>query len=213
MNKFIITMTFLFMSIISLSAQLEGFNAMKDVESFKTQMSKEAVSTTSISSDFVQKKYLSFMEDEIESSGVFKFKKDNMLRWEYVLPYSYTIVLNGDKVSIKEKGKKVNEFDMSSNKTFKKINDLMLDCVRGTVLENDEFDLEYYESKDNYLIHLLPKAKELKNMLQNVYIYFDKSDYQVSSINMTEESGDYTKIIFKNKQLNEKLSEEHFMVK
>ncbi len=213
MNKYFL---FFFLNIFSFTvafAQLEGFSTMKNVEAFTVRMGEEARTTETISSDFVQKKYLSFMEDEIESSGVFKFKKDHLLRWEYTVPYTYIIVLNGDKVSIKEEGKKASEFDMSSNETFKKINELMLNSVRGTVLENDEFNLNYLESKGEFLIHLVPKKKELKNVLQNIYIYFDKSDYQVSSIHMTEESGDYTKIMFKNKKLNEELSEDNFIVK
>ncbi len=213
MNKYCYIIFFVLISFVSSFAQLDGFSKMADSDSFKARMSQEAERTHSISSDFVQKKFLSFMEEEMESSGIFKFKKDNRLRWEYILPYPYAIVLKGDKVRIKEEGKKVNEFDMSSNKTFKKINDLMLDCVRGTVLENDEFDLAYYESKGEYLIHLLPKSKEMKNLLQNVYIYFGKDDYQVASIHMAEESGDYTHITFKNKKLNEELGEGHFDLK
>lgn len=213
MSKFTCTLFFVLAIAFSISAQPKGFTKMKNTAAFSKKMATEADNTITINSDFTQKKFLSFMESEIVSEGKFKYKKGNKLRWEYTEPYSYIIVLAEEKVWIKEEGKKTKKFDMSANKTFQRINDLMINSVRGTVLDNDEFDVAYYENDKQNLIHLLPKSKELKGMLDNVYIYFNKSDNQVASIKMTENSGDYTHIIFKNRQLNEKLSDDNFVLK
>lgn len=213
MNKLIVTLFFVSAIIFSVSAQPKGFVKMKNVAAFSKKMAAEADKTITINSDFIQKKFLSFMESEIVSEGKFKYKKGNKLRWEYTEPYSYIIVLAQETVLIKEEGKKTKKYDMSANKTFQRINELMVNSVRGTVLENDEFDVSYYENSKQNLLHLLPKSKEMKGMLDNVYIYFNKSDNQVSAIKMTENSGDYTQITFKNRKLNEKLSDDNFVLR
>ena len=175
-------------------------------------MQEKAKLTNTIESNFTQEKNLSMLSEKIISKGHFCFKKTNLLRWEYLSPTAYLIVINKDKIYIKD-GKKVSKYDTNSNKMFKGINDMMLNSVQGNVLNNKDFKMTYLENEKFYLVEMTPKAKEMKEYMKSISMYFDKQDYTVSKIRMTELSDDYTAIEFSNKKINETIADTQFVVK
>src|ERR1700752_681669 len=102
---------------ISQFAIAQNFKAVKDTSALKQKIESMSKTVNSIESDFTQEKNLSMLSEEITSKGNFKFKKENMLRWEYSTPYKYLIVINKDKIWIKDE-KKTQKYDMNSNKIF-----------------------------------------------------------------------------------------------
>jgi outer membrane lipoprotein-sorting protein len=205
--------TILLVSILStVMAQTETFVALKDVEAFKTKMSATNKSYISIKSDFVQEKYLSFMKQKMVSKGHLKYKASNMMLLQYSSPMSYSIAFVKDKVWINDNGK-VTKFDVKSNKIFKFINQTMLDAVQGKLFENKDYTVKYAESNSQYLLELEPVSPVFKNYLKLIKIYINKKDYTVNTLEMHEKSGDNTKMIFSNKQLNTVIANEEFVVK
>ena len=205
----------LFINLVSTSllfSQQKDFKAMTDTSTFKTKLQEKAKLTSTIESNFVQEKNLSMLSEKIISKGHFCFKKTNLLRWEYLSPSSYLIVINNDKIYIKD-GKKVNKYDTNSNKLFKGINDMMLNSVQGNVLNHKDFKISYFENEKYYLVEMLPKTKEMKEYIKIISMYFDKNDYTVSKIRTTELSDDYTSIEFSNKKINETIADSQFVVK
>ncbi|MEI7663996.1 MAG: outer membrane lipoprotein carrier protein LolA, partial [Bacteroidota bacterium] len=99
----------------------------------KAGVSEAALKTQTITSDFVQEKNMSMIREKIVTKGKFYFKKERMLRWEYLQPFSYIIVIRNDQVSIRDENK-VSQFNVQSNKVFQEINRVILGCVRGTLL-------------------------------------------------------------------------------
>jgi outer membrane lipoprotein carrier protein len=53
----------------------------------------------------------------------------------------------------------------------------------------------------------------MKQMLNEVQIYFDRNDLTVSSLKMIESGGDYTRINFNDKKLNTEIPVEKFNFK
>ena len=205
----------LFINLVSTSllfAQQKDFKAMTDTSTFKTKLQEKAKLTSTIESNFVQEKNLSMLSEKIISKGHFCFKKTKLLRWEYLSPTAYLIVINNDKIYIKD-GKKVNKYDTNSNKLFKGINDMMLNSVQGNVLNHKDFKISYFENEKYYLVEMLPKTKEMKEYIKIISMYFDKNDYTVSKIRTTELSDDYTSIEFSNKKINETIADSQFVVK
>ena len=107
----------------------------------------------------------------------------------------------------------LSKYDTNSNKMFKGINDMMLNSVQGNVLNNKDFKMSYLENEKFYLVEMTPKAKEMKEYMKSISMYFDKQDYTVSKIRMTELSDDYTAIEFSNKKINEAIADTQFVVK
>ena len=61
-------------------AQPSGFSVLKDTASLKKILIKEASSTQTIQSDFVQEKNISALSEKIITKGKFYFKKESLLR-------------------------------------------------------------------------------------------------------------------------------------
>ena len=168
--------------------------------------------TTSIEADFTQEKNLSMLSEKIISKGHFVFKKENLLRWEYVSPSKYLIVINKEKVIIKDE-KKTTKYDMNSNKVFKEINDIMLSCVQGTIFKSNKFKTSYYENDKGYKLELIPQVKNMKETFKKINLYFDKNVTSVSKMEMIENNDDLTSLDFTNKKLNAPIAETIFIVK
>jgi len=207
----IISIVFLFNQ--KLFADSTDFKIMKDPSTFIKEVSKSFQTIFSIESDFVQKKHLSFFADDVSSKGKFYFKKDNLLRWEYTSPIKYIMVMNRDMFFIKDENK-IKEFDVKSNKMISEINEIMIGCIKGSILKNDErFIISYYESGSKYLIKLKPLSEKMKEFLQRIELYFSKTDFALMELWMIENSGDYSKISFLNRKINLDISDEKFNIK
>ena len=187
-----------------------SFKAIKDISLFKSNLAEMTEKTNTIKSDFIQEKNLSFLSEKIISKGLFYFKKENKIRWQYTEPFDYLIIINDDKIYIKDEDRE-SKYDMASNKIFKEINKIITGCIQGDILNNDkEYKIEYYENDNFYYVKLTPYSEKMKEFLSNINIYFDKKDFSVSKLEMIELSGDYTIIEFINKKLNEEIPDKEF---
>ncbi|MEO6730744.1 MAG: outer membrane lipoprotein carrier protein LolA [Ferruginibacter sp.] len=196
----------------ALRAQHAGYSPLADLTKFRTEFSLASKKTLTIKSDFVQEKDLSMLEEKIVSKGKFWFKKDNQVRMEYNQPFQYLMIINNDKVFVKD-GQKENKVSARSNKLFQQINKIMIDCMQGTTLSNPDFKTKVFENKTTYLVELVPVVKGLKELFKNINVVVDKRDYSVNSIQMQEVSADNTIIRFVNKELNTNLANALFTIK
>jgi outer membrane lipoprotein-sorting protein len=190
----------------------QTFKVVKDTSVLKQKIESMSKLTTSIEADFTQEKNLSMLSEKIISKGHFVFKKESLLRWEYVSPSKYLIVINKEKVIIKDE-KKTTKYDMNSNKVFKEINDIMLSCVQGTIFKSNKFKTSYYENDKGYKLELIPQVKNMKETFKKINLYFDKNVTSVSKMEMIENNDDLTSLDFTNKKLNAPIAETIFTVK
>lgn len=197
---------------ISLSAQYAGYSPVTDAAKFKIDFSEATKKILSIKSDFVQEKNLSMLSEKIISKGNFWFKKENQVRMQYSQPYPYLMILNKDKVFIRE-GQKENKISTRTNKLFQQINRIMIDCMQGTALNNPNFKTRIFENKSASLIELTPVTKGLKDLFKSIHVIVDKKDFSVTSIEMLELSEDNTLFRFTNKELNAAIPDSLFTIK
>ena len=193
-------------------AQYAGYTPVADLVKFKTAFAAVALKTTSIKSDFTQDKNLSMLSEKITSKGNFWFKKDSRVRMEYTQPFKYLMILNKDKVYVKD-GAKESKVSTKSNKMFQQINKIMIDCMQGTMLDNTDFKTRVFENKTAALVELTPVSKGMKEMFKSINVTVDKKDFSVTSIQMLELSGDNTIMRFTNKELNASIPDILFDIK
>jgi outer membrane lipoprotein-sorting protein len=188
----------------------ESYQSMGNVEAFKSKLEVMSGSTHTIVSDFIQEKNLSILSEKIISKGLFMFRQENNIRWEYTEPTKYLIIISNNKLYTRdEKNQKL--YDLQTSKMFQEMNRFISGCIQGDILKNDqEYAIEYFENSKRYYVKLIPRNEKMKQMLQEVQIYFDKSDLTVASLKMVESGEDYTKIDFINKKLNTDIPLEKF---
>lgn len=183
----------------------QNYTPVETKTEFKALLKSASVKMSTITADFDQIKFLSFMEEEIKSSGTFYFLKPNKVRWEYLHPSAYYLILNENKIITFMNGKK-SIIDASKNKTFSEINKIMLGSINGEIANHPDFESKLFEDATSFRLNLKLKSKALRDVMNEIIIWFDKKDMSVSQIKMMEASGDYSFITLKNKRLNEVFS-------
>lgn len=191
------------------NAQHPGYKSVADLPSFKKQFTAESAKVHSIESAFTQEKVLTALTEKITSNGKFWFKRSNRVKIEYIKPYTYTVIMNGDKMLLKD-DQKENRVNVKSNKMFQQINQIMIDCVQGTVLDSKDFNVTAFEDERTYLLQMVPVSRTLREFFSTILLKVDKKDFTATSIEMNEKSGDSTTIVFKDKKLNTQFSDAVF---
>ena len=212
MSKLYFSIICLLLASSAVQAQ-EPMKPMSDINGFKAKLEEMSKSTQSISSDFVQEKNLVVLSEKIISKGVFFFRKENNIRWEYLQPYRYLIIIsNGQLFTRDDKNQKL--YDIESNKMFQEMNRFISGCIQGDILKNDQdYSTEYLENTSSYFVKLVPRDEKMRQMLNEVQIWFDRKDLTVSALKMVESGEDYTKIDFINRKLNTDIPLEKFSFK
>ena len=151
---------------------------------------------------------MDFLDNDIETSGKLAFKAPDLVKWEYVKPFKYSVLFKDEKLFINDEGNKSN-IDIGSSKMFKQLNKLIINSIKGDMFDEGEFNIEYFKSEKNNVVHFSPKDEKFAKYIKTFHITFnDHGD--VVAVKMIEPSEDYTKIIFTNKELNKPLPDAIF---
>src|SRR5688572_18019061 len=102
LKQVLVSIIFLMGVSVQSNAQHTGFVPVKDLTAFKSNFKKESSAISSITSNFTQEKVLTALTEKITSSGTFRFKRDSKVRLEYTKPFSYLMVMNGDKMLVRD---------------------------------------------------------------------------------------------------------------
>ena len=182
------------------------------IQRIKNVISQTAEATKTISAGFTQEKELSILNDKIISSGKFCFRQENLLRWEYIHPFSYTIIIRGPVIRIKDDDQ-VREFNANDNPVFAEINRIIVGSVRGTLLRDEvNFKASYFQNVQHYIVTLIPASDVFKESIRKINLYFSKSDFSVDAVELYETGTDRTRITFRDKKINQILPDETFVL-
>ena len=198
-----------FFPLVPAIGQENDYHPLKDSASVREMIRKSSLDIHSIEASFVQVKHLDILENDIRSEGMFYFKRENKMRWEYDQPFKYIIVMTGDEILIKNENK-VSAFNAKSNKLFTEVSRMMSVMLRGEIFDNPAFSVSLTGNKDFYLATAKPATKEMQQFLNTVYMYFEKKHLTVSKLRMLENSGDYTLITFHDKKINAEIPDSVF---
>lgn len=115
-----------------------------EMKNFTQGVAIEAKNLESLSSDFVQTKYIQLMQESAVSSGKLYYKAPNVLKWEYSSPYNYMILFKENQLFINDNGDK-SVTSLRSNKLFEKLVSLISGSVNGKLLADQEnFDISFF---------------------------------------------------------------------
>lgn len=174
---------------------------LRDIDVVLQKLRAQATSVETISSEFSQESHLSVFEETIISSGRFFFRQPDKLRWEYLSPISEGFALDGDQ------GIRWNETTRAS---FSLRNDPLMNVVASQLLAWATFDLvwlsaEYditLEADSPVLLKLVPKDPDTSLVLKHLLIEFSVSSNTVRRVELHNQSGDLTRILFENSLVN-----------
>jgi len=203
-DSFIILIVFFFSATLSAQTKMSTTEA----NALKTSVKQQADATTTITSDFTQYKHLDFLSDDIESNGKLAFKAPDMVKWEYIDPFSYSIIFKNQTLYINDDGNKSN-LDVGGNKIFSQLNQLITASIRGDLFDDEQFDIAYFKQDGNSLVYFMPKDAQFTEFIKAFHMTFDPTG-EVIEVKMIEPSDDYTKIVFSGRKTNQSLSNADF---
>ena len=205
--KRLLILLFIFVSVhLSLTAQ-------QSEAQIRQAITQAASAMKTMQCDFTQTKHLRMLNDKMTSKGRMYYQQTNRLRWEYTSPYSYTFILNDDKVLLKNKQRN-DVIDVNKNKLFREIARIMMNSVVGTSLTDDKsFKSTITTNNSEWIASLLPQRKDLKQLFQKIILHFSKKNAMVKQVELIEKNGDKTVIELNNIRTNEKISADMFTIR
>ena len=205
--KRLLILLFIFVSVhLSLTAQ-------QSEAQIRQAITQAASAMKMMQCDFTQTKHLKMLNDKMTSKGRMYYQQTNRLRWEYTSPYSYTFILNDDKVLLKNKQRN-DVIDVNKNKLFREIARIMMNSVVGTSLTDDKsFKSTITTNNSEWIASLLPQRKDLKQLFQKIILHFSKKNAMVKQVELIEKNGDKTVIELNNIRTNEKISADMFTIR
>lgn len=205
--KRLLILLFVFVSVhLSLTAQ-------QSEAQIRQAITQAASAMKTMQCDFTQTKHLKMLNDKMTSKGRMYYQQTNRLRWEYTSPYSYTFILNDDKVLLKNKQRN-DVIDVNKNKLFREIARIMMNSVVGTSLTDDKsFKSAIAANGSEWTATLLPQRKDLKQLFQKIILHFNRTNAMVKQVELIERNGDKTVIELNNIRTNEKISADIFTIR
>ncbi len=205
--KRLLILLFIFVSVhLSLTAQ-------QSEAQIRQAITQAASAMKTMQCDFTQTKHLRMLNDKMTSKGRMYYQQTNRLRWEYTSPYSYTFILNDDKVLLKN-AQRNDVIDVNKNKLFREIARIMMNSVVGTSLTDDKsFKSTIATNGSEWTATLLPQRKDLRQLFQKIILHFNRTNAMVKQVELIERNGDRTVIELNNIRTNEKISADMFTIR
>lgn len=207
MDKYL-SILFLILFGSSFQAQETKMNT-SEMASFKEKVIVTAKATNTIKSDFVQYKHLNFLTNDVKTSGKMIFKSPNLVKWEYTKPFQYSVVFKEEQLLIND-GDTKSKVDVGSSELFKKLNQLIVNSVKGNMFNDADFKVSYLKSTKYNKAVFVPVNKKLAAYIASFELLFNKNDAQVYEVKIVEPSQDFTRIIFSNRTINSTIDDSVF---
>jgi hypothetical protein len=81
---------------------------------------------------------------------------------------------------------------------------MMTGIITGSILKNSTaYQCSFYNSTSDYKVVLIPSDIMMKDYINKIEVFFNKTDFTVFKITLFEPEGDYTSIELNNKILNQ----------
>ena len=174
------------------------------------QLSQTAASMQTMQCRFVQEKTTSMLTEPSVSEGVMYFVAPDKMRWEYVKPYAFALVVNGDRI-VKVTDGKSEVLDGKSNRMYQSIVNIIMGSASGKkMFDATVFDIALFDDDTYWKAEMAPKRRDMKRMFSQLVFRFDKKTQGISRVEFLGANGDVTSIRFEDIKLNEAIGEKVF---
>ena len=173
-------------------------------------LTETASSMQTMQCRFVQSKTMSMLAEPSVSEGKMYFASPDRLRWEYVKPYAFALVVNGERI-VKVTDGQAEALDGNSGRMYQGITSMIMGSASGKKLfDATTFDIVLYDDGACWKAEMTPKRRDMKRMFSQLVFHFDKKTQVIDHVEFLDPKGDNTVIRFEEIRLNEKIGEEQF---
>ncbi|MDR2008888.1 MAG: outer membrane lipoprotein carrier protein LolA [Bacteroidales bacterium] len=205
MKKIFVIITALF-AVYVMNAQEINDSDRKIIDKIKAENAKY----NTISSDFKQVKHLSFLGEDILSSGKFYYKKTDLLAMEYKDPSGDLMLINGDKFVMVSGGKRSETTSKASAK-MRGMKAILSSCLQGDLYNMGAEKITCTEEPYFYVVTAKINTKSNKSNISKVVLFYDKKDFSLCTLKTIEPDESYIVYELINKKLNASIDNSVFL--
>ena len=169
---------------------------------FTAEQMVKAVQETSasikvMSCGFVQTRWLTLLDDSVQSCGRLLYRAPADLKWEYTEPEWWCLEVSDGKASV------IGRENDGSERLFSGIAGVMLDCMSGKCLTDRRmFTVRMTEETDAWRACLTPVRKDMSRIFSSVTLVFDPGTCLLRTLEMLEAGGNVTRIVISDVSIN-----------
>ncbi|MFT6759276.1 MAG: outer membrane lipoprotein-sorting protein [Psychroserpens sp.] len=197
----ILSLFLLILFPFSLSAQ--DWKTLNADDSQLIELNSALAKMEAVKGDIKQEKAFSFLTEKLVSEGFFLYQKESKLRWEFKEPIEYIILINENSMRLKEEGEEKKYKGM--NQILRQVKEIIIGCIDGSIMTNSNYKTAFFANETDIRIQLRPKAKNLKEFIQQIEVVFSIEGSTLQKVTLTDPTGDLTDIRFSNIVVNEKI--------
>ena len=167
---------------------------------------KDSARISTISADFVQKKFMKILSKPLVSEGKFYFAQPDSIRWEYSKPVK-SVVMSSKGVAkryIASEGKMV-EDKTGGARAMKIVLDEVAGWMSGRFDSNPAFAAALKEGPPT-VITLTPVEKSMSGMIEKIEITISRKDMAIKSVRIIESATAETRIDFQHVVINKEIN-------
>lgn len=193
---------------LSVSAQTQLSETQSN--ELMASLTEAAASMQTMQCRFVQSKTMAMLTEPSVSEGRMYFSSPDRLRWEYVTPYPFALVVNGERI-VKVTDGKAEVLEGNAGRMYQGIVSMIMGSASGKKLfDTSAFDVVLYDDGAFWKAEMTPKRRDMKRMFSQLAFHFDKKTQSISRVEFLGTNGDVTSIQFEEVRLNEAIGEEKF---
>lgn len=172
-------------------------------EKVMEMLTQEAAAMQCMQCRFTQQKNMAMLAEPTVAEGLMNYNAPDKMRWEYTSPYSFALLVEGDKI-IKITDGNEEVLDAKNGRMYQGIVSIIMSSATGKKLfDKSTFDVEITDDGGFWKAEMRPKKHNMKRMFSMLSFYFDKSTDIINKVEMTEAGGDITTIQFYDMKINE----------
>jgi outer membrane lipoprotein carrier protein len=177
------------------------------------ELGRASAEVTTLAGEFTQQNRVKLFKQELRSRGRFYFRRPRQIRWEYLAPDPSTLVLDGQRATLRTPGAAPQVFDLERDATMRAIFDQLLIWLGpGSTAElTNDYELSTAGSAAEPVLVLVPRAQSpVARAFRKVELKLDGRTWLLRSILLVEKNGDEKAITFTRLERNARLPEDAF---
>ena len=173
-------------------------------------LTETAASMQTMQCRFVQSKTMAILAEPSVSEGRMYFASPDRLRWEYISPYPFALVVNGERI-VKVTDGKAEVLEGNSGRMYQGIVSMIMGSASGkNLFDTSTFDVILYDDNTFWKAEMTPKRRDMKRMFSQLVFHFDKKTQVIDHVEFIDSSGDVTLIRFEEVRVNEGIYKQTF---
>jgi len=207
------SLTIKYLFLLFLLSPSSGYASVSELTPLLAELKLAAAETETLSSNFVQEKYLEIFAEKLLSEGRFIYQKPDHLRWELLTPVVSGFILRGAR------GERWNGLSQE-RESFSVKTDPIMGMIAQQLLAWARVDLDWLQSRyrmelqstEPVTLYLYPLDSGEATFIDHLQIKFSADLRHVAEVVMIEQGGDSTLIRFNDVKINTNLPADAFQV-